>query len=166
MLCSLHTFGAFSDAPADGFCLVDAGLSGNFIYQVRRHDPERHLWVLRSDRILYSVLLTPSVFYENGSQEDEELLQTIYEYDPALVVIEEPRTFSDTPAAQRLRRLVASHGERFRLEKIIPVETNYQAFAGTELKIYRNLIRNPQAREQLELDIPGLDLSLSEETGS
>ena len=41
------------------FTFVDGFLNGDFIYQVRRHDPGRRLWVLRGDKVLYGVLNDP-----------------------------------------------------------------------------------------------------------
>ncbi len=155
-----------ANSGESAFCLVDAGLSGNFVYQIRRHDPHRGLRVLRADRILYSVVLTPDVSYQGGPEDDQEVLGTVFRYDPALILVEEPRAFSDTAAAQSFRRVIASNGERFRLEKVIAVVTNRRALQGIELKIYRSLVRNPDPEESLEIDVPGLGLSLRERGAS
>ena len=137
-------------------CLFDGGLNGNFIYQMRRLDPGRKLWVLRGDKLLYSVLLYAQVGYASTPKNGEDMLATIYKYDPELIVVEEPETFGRIEAAERFRALLARHPERFRLETTIPVETNDKGFGNLELKIYRNLIRNPKPSAELEVEMLAL----------
>ena len=137
-------------------CLFDGGLNGNFIYQMRRLDPGRKLWVLRGDKLLYSVLLYAQVGYASTPKNDEDMLATIYQYDPELIIVEEPQTFGRIEAAARFRALLARHPERFRLETTIPVETNDKGFGNLELKIYRNLIRNPKPSAELEVEMLAL----------
>jgi len=131
-------------------------LNGNFIYQMRRLDPGRKLWVLRGDKLLYSVLLYAQVGYASTPKNGEDMLATIYKYDPELIVVEEPQTFGRIEAAARFRALLARHPERFRLETTIPVETNDKGFGNLELKIYRNLIRNPKPSAELEVEMLAL----------
>jgi hypothetical protein len=141
-------------------CLFDGGLNGNFIYQMRRHDPARKLWVLRGDKILYSVLLYGQVGTAGTPKDDEEMLSTIFKYDPEFIIVEEPETFERIAPAERFRAILRSHRERFGLEATIPVETNDREFANVKLLIYRSLVRNPKPAEHLEVDMLALRRTL------
>ena len=141
-------------------CLFDGGLNGNFVYQMRRQDPGRRLWVLRGDKLLYSVLLYPELGYAGTAKPDEQMLATIFKYDPELIVVEEPQTFGTIEAAERFRDLLARHSERFRLEATFPVESNDSNFKGIQLKIYRNLLRNPNPAKELEVEMLALRRTL------
>lgn len=145
-------------------CLFDGGLNGNFIYQFRRNDPDRKLWVLRGDKLLYSVVLDPELGQPSIEKSDADMLATIFKYDPEYLVVEEPMTFGKIPAADRLRVLLDAHPERFSLETTLPVETNEKHFKGVHLKIYRNIKRNPTPASELEIEM--LTLRRSIRTGA
>jgi hypothetical protein len=141
-------------------CLFDGGLNGNFIYQMRRQDPARKLWVLRGDKILYSVLLYGQVGTAATPKDDEEMIATIFKYDPEFIIVEEPETFERIASAERFRAILQSHPERFGREVTIPVETNDPEFKNVKLLIYRSLIRNPKPAKQLEIDMLALRRTL------
>ncbi len=134
-------------------CFFEGGLNGNFIYQMRRADPKGNLWVLRGDKLLYSVVFYARVGTRENRESDGAMLATLYKYDPDLIVVEEPETFEDLDAAKQFRAILASRPDRFRLEKTISVETNHKKFGDLKLKIYRNLIRNPHPAEQLDVSM-------------
>src|SRR5207248_3206301 len=58
-------------------CLFDEFLGGNFIYQVRRHDPARRLGVLRGDKLFYVVLSEPHGGYEELAGGEADILDLI-----------------------------------------------------------------------------------------
>jgi hypothetical protein len=137
-------------------CLFDSLLHGNFIYHVRRHDPDRRLWVLRGDKLFYSLLSDPHAEYKEYARDKDDILALIYKYDPVFIVVEQPQVCFHMPMADALREVLRDHPERFRLEKTIPLETNYNHFQGVRLEVYRNLVRNPDRDINLEIDMLGL----------
>ena len=141
-------------------CLMDGFLNGGFIYQVRRHDPDRRLSVLRGDKLFYTVLSEPDAGYKGHARGEEEVIALISRYDPELIVVEEPQLYFDLPGARLLRETLRDHPERFRLEKTIPIRSNHFRFAGARLEIWRNTIRNPERSEFLELEMLSIGRSL------
>lgn len=142
-----------SNPGTSPFCLFLGRLNGDFIYQVRRHDRERRLWVLRADKLLYSVLVNPGFGYKQFAEGDEDILATIFKYDPEFIVLEEAPPATQLPVETRLRAVVNGHPERFRLERDIAVETNDLAFAGTRLKVFKNLLRNDDPERRLSVEV-------------
>ena len=141
-------------------CLMDAFLNGAFIYQVRRHDPDRRLWTIRGDKLLYSMLCDPHAGYEEYARVEAEVIALIHRYDPELIIVEEPQIYFDLPGAALLRRVLRDHPERFTLEKSIPIRTNHFRFANARLEIWRNHIRNPNRSEKLEIEMMAIGRSL------
>lgn len=138
-------------------CLFDGGLNGDFIYQIRSHDPARRLQVLRGDRVLYSVLIQPDFGYSEQYKTDPEMIRALSRLDPEYVVVENPPLMKfATPAGERLRGILRTEGDRFKLEKVIPIQTNQGEFKGSQLAIYRNLIRTPGADTLIEFSLPAL----------
>lgn len=129
------------DAPP--FCLFVGRLNGDFIYQIRRHDAARRVWVLRADKLFYSVLVHAQTGYRQYATGETETLELIYKYDPAFLVVEEPPGRAWIEAEDRLRAVIENHPERFRLESEVRLDSNAADFAHTKLKIYRNTFRNP-----------------------
>jgi hypothetical protein len=142
-------------------CFFDGWLDGDFIYQLRRQDPRRRIRVIRGDKLLYSII---SGIREEGyweySRTDEEILDTLFKYDPALIVVES-RAAPELPVAYALRRVLSSHLERFRLETVIPIDTNMPRLRGSSLVVYRNVSRNPSAAKTLEFEMPALGRKLT-----
>src|SRR5947199_3724187 len=152
-----------ANSRASRFTFMDGFLNGDFIYQVRRHDPHRRLWVLRGDKLLYSVLVEPSGGYKEYAGGEEKILATLFRYDPEYLVVEEPQVLFKIPMADRLRRTLAAHPERFERVNSIPVESNVPAFRGVRLDVYRSRLRNPSPERRLSLDMMGLGRSLGTE---
>jgi hypothetical protein len=141
-------------------CLFDGFLNGDFIYQVRRNDPERRLCVLRGDKVFYSMLSDPQAGYEEYVKTQDEVLDLIHRYDPELIVVEEPQIYFDLPAARLLRQTLRDHPDRFQLVKRVPIESNHPTFQGKQLIVYRSRIRNPNRVNMLELKVLGLRRSI------
>jgi 4-amino-4-deoxy-L-arabinose transferase-like glycosyltransferase len=144
-------------------CLFDNYLNGDFIYQMRRLDPERRLWVLRGDKVFYGVQSDPHVAYVEWVRGEADVLKLVTRYDPELLVVEQPQIRDVLPAAETLRRTLREHGERFRLEKVIPIESNVRKYVGKELYVYRNLERNPDRDRDLKVEMLGLGTSIQTE---
>jgi len=139
------------------YCLFDGALNGNFIYQIRSHDPARRLGVLRGDRVLYSVLLQPDFEYTEQYKTDPEMTRALVRLDPEYVVVENPPLIGfANPAGDRLRRILRTERDRFRLERVIPIQTNQAEFKGSDLLVYRNQIRNPGVDSLIEFSLPAL----------
>ncbi len=138
------------DSP---FCLIDTYLEGTLVYYIRLHDLDRRLWVLRADKLFYSVMSDPRYAYVEHVHGKDALLAEIFRYDPELLLIEEPRVGPTLPMADFLRSVIHEHPERFQLEATIPIETNHPTFARVKLNIYRNLLRNPASDHQVNIDM-------------
>jgi uncharacterized membrane protein len=149
-----------ANTHASRFTFMDGFLNGDFIYQVRRHDPGRRLWVLRGDKLLYGVLNDPRSGYQEYAGGENGILSTLYRYDPELIVVEEPQVVFQIPMATRLRQTLAAHPERFSRVKSFPVESDLPAFAGVRLDVYRSLLRNPNPERRLAFGMMGLGRSL------
>jgi hypothetical protein len=141
-------------------CLFDNFLNGNFIFQVRRHDPGRRMLVLRGDKLFYSVLIDPHGPYEEWVKDEKALLERLHAFDPEYLVVEEPQIYGALPGADRLRQALQNHPELFRREKVVELETNHPSFRGHALHIYRKLLRNPQPRTGVEIRMLGLGRDL------
>ncbi|HJX27134.1 MAG TPA: hypothetical protein VJ885_04425, partial [Thermoanaerobaculia bacterium] len=141
---------------ASRFAFMDGYLNGDFIYQVRRHDPERRLWILRGDKLLYGVLMDPRRGYQEHANNKEEVLQALFHYDPELIVVEEPQVDFETPAATRLRETLATHPELFELVREFPIESNVAMYEGVRLNVYRSRLRNPVPARRVSFAMMGL----------
>lgn len=143
------------------FSFMDGFLNGGYIYQVRRHDPHRRHWVLRGDKLLYGVLNDPRGGYQEYAGGEGAILDTLFRYDPELIVVEQPQVAFDVPMARRLRQALAAHPERFERVESFPVESNHPAFAGVRLDVYRSKIRNPAPARRLSFEMMGLGRPLA-----
>lgn len=149
------------------YCLFLGGLDGDFIYQLRRHDLSRKLWILRADKLLFSVLIVPGGDYKRFAKSEQDVLDMIFKYDPEFLIVEKPSLIEqDTPNdvrnrfEEQVRSVVTNHPDRFRLEKEFAVETNDTQFIGRRLALFRNTLRNPEPERHLELNILMLRRSL------
>jgi hypothetical protein len=155
-----HVAANSTDSP---YCLFVGSLNGDFIYQLRRQDPQRRLWVLRADKLLFSVLIVPGVQYKQLAASDEDILATIYKYDPGFIVMEEPRPSEIESAHEeerlrsefesQVRTVISNHPERFSLEKVVAVNTKDPVYQGTSLKVFRNTLRNENPERRLDVEI-------------
>ncbi len=156
------------ESNASPFCLFVGKLNGNFIYQLRRADPARKLWVLRADKILYSVLIVPGMEQRQYAANETEMLAAIYKYDPGFLILEQPQSLAHTSKdeglgsdfEEQVRAVVRNHPERFKLEKEIAVESNHPDYTGMRLQLFRNVYRNEQPEHKLDLPILMLRQSL------
>lgn len=157
-----------ANSSASPFCLFVGRLNGDFVYQLRRLDPQRKLWVLRADKILFSVLIVPGGDSRQFATNEGEMLDTVFKYDPEFIVVEQPATLVlDTPD-ERLRSgyeegfrgALTNHPERFKLEKEIALDSNHHLYRGMRLLVYRNTLRNPNPERRLSMEVLMLRRSL------
>jgi hypothetical protein len=139
-----------------GFCLFDAYLNGNFIYQVRRLDPARRLWVLRGDKLIYSTVVEVTTDYTAYASTHEGIRSLLYRHDPEFIVVEDPPIAARLPAAVMLRDVLRNSPDRYRLERAFPVRSSGRLFDGVRLLVYRSLVRNPAPEPALDLEMLGL----------
>lgn len=143
------------------YCFFVGALNGDFIYQIRRHDPARKLWVLRADKLLFSVLIVPGGDSRQFATGEQEILAAIFKFDPEFLVVElPPQLDQSTETArqrsefeERVRAAIKNHPERFKLEEEIAVDTNDESFRGTRLQVFRNIFRNEHPERRLEMQI-------------
>lgn len=150
-----------ANTDASRFSFMDGYLNGGFIYHVRRHDPGRRLWVLRGDKLLYSVLIDPRRGYREYASGEEDILDLLFQYDPELIVVEEPQVRFEMPVATQLRQTLAAHPERFERVKSFPLETNISRYQGVRLDVYRSKLRNPSPARRVAVDMIGLGRTIS-----
>jgi hypothetical protein len=157
-----------ANSTGSPFCFFVGRLNGNFIYQLRRHDANRHLWVLRADKLLFSTLVNSQVEYKEFTAANDDILALIFKYDPEFIVAEEPQTLNANAVEDqarvdfeaRVRAVLQNHPERFRLEKEIAVDSNDADYRGMRLQVFRNMLRNEQPQRRLEMEILMLRRSL------
>lgn len=141
-------------------CLFDSFLNGDFIYQVRRHDPDRHLCVLRGDKLFYGVLSDPHAAYAEFVKNQQEILDLIYKYDPEYIVVEDPQVYFDLPMGRLFRQTLHDHPQQFERVAEIPIESNLAMFREVKLVIYYNRLRNPNRVKTVEFNMLGLQRSI------
>lgn len=160
-----------NNSSTSPFTLFVGSLNGNFIYQLRRQDGARRLWVLRADKILYNILNLPGVQHKQLAAGEEEILNTIFRYDPEFILIEEAETVIvggtedqwRVDFEKQVRAVVENHPERFRVEKIVAVNSNEPGYRGATLKVFRNILRNENPERHLELELQMLRRSIGTE---
>ena len=157
-----------SNSTNSPFSFFVGRLNGNFIYQLRRHDPNRRLWVLRADKLLFSTLVNSQVEYKQFAGGDEDILATIFKYDPEFIIVEAPQISNSIGVGdearvnfeERVRAVLRNHPERFQLEKEIAIESNDPEYRGMRLQVFRNMLRNERPERRLEMEILMLRQSL------
>ncbi len=130
----------------------DGALSGNFIYQMRHHDPDRSVMVLRGDKLIYGVRSDPAGGYVEWTPRPDQVLDLLHRYDPDWIIIEHPQAlFPNLPGARLLRQTLRDHPDRYEHVRHddVPIRGTHPAFQGVVLEFYRPLTRNPN-RERLK----------------
>jgi hypothetical protein len=141
--------------------LMDGLLNGSFIYHTRQADSARRLWILRGDKLLYSMFSDPNMACTEHVQTEADVLALLHNYDPELIIVEQPQLVYRIRAADLLRETLKTYPDRFRLEFTTPIHSNHHNhFAGARLEIYRKLDRNPNPVRTVELPVFGLGQTL------
>ncbi|MBI4605184.1 MAG: hypothetical protein HY721_24735, partial [Planctomycetes bacterium] len=147
------------------YCLFDGLLNGDFVLQVRTQDPKRSLWVLRGDKLFYSVLSDPHAGYTEFVRTKDELRAELHKYDPELIAVEEPQVRFKLRMATLLREVLQEDAQDFRLERAFEVESNLPMFRGVRILVYRKLVRNPARAQAVELELLGVRRKVSAPVG-
>ena len=125
-------------------------LNGNFVYQMRRADPARRIWTLRGEKLADTLA---SASNETTRPDANQMLAAIYRYSPTYILVERASDPARSANSEWLANLVQQHAERFRLEQRFPIVTNNSEYAGGVILVYRNLVPNPSAAQNVELHI-------------
>jgi len=145
--------------------LMDGVLNGGFIYQIRRHDPERKVQVLRGDKLFYAMLSDPRSGYTQFAADEAELLKLLHDADPEWIVLEQPQLFyMHLHGATLLRETIAKYPERFRLEYVVRIGGNHDEFTTGRLELYRKLDRNPHPIAPSAVPVLGLGRAIGSPT--
>jgi hypothetical protein len=162
----LHGYDAaarYVAANADGQrpILMDGLLNGSFIYHLRQADPARRLWVLRGDKLFYSLFSDPNMACMEYVQTESDVLLLLHQYDPEFIIVEQPQLVYQVHAANLLRQTLQTHPNRFQLVFTTPIHSNHQNhFAGACLAVYRKRDRNPNPLQTVEIPVFGLGQNL------
>ena len=114
---------AVREIPGSGIVLFDGHMSGTMVYELRTHDAERRLCLLRADKLLYASLSDPSHGYIEWAADDATILSRLEEIGPDLILIEEPRARVDNPMAKKLRTLLKS-SNKYIAVAVFPIANN------------------------------------------
>ena len=68
----------------------------------------RKLWVLRGDKLFYSMLSEPAAGYKDHAHSEEEVLALLAKFDPEWIVVEDPQVHYELPGATMLRAVLAA----------------------------------------------------------
>jgi len=115
--------------------------SGFFAFFIRKHDPERKLVVLRSDKLLTTSYLT-HLDVEERIERPDEIYDILRRYGTRYVVIEDRP--SESRVLEWLRQEV--HSSRFIERKRIPFVTSDRRLRSTSLAIYEFVAHTPPDR--------------------
>jgi len=142
--------------------LVDGEFAGSLVYHTRLHDPDRKVWVLRADKVIYNQFSDPSTGYRQYAHTEAEVLELLEKWDPEFVVVEDPQPDFHRVAGSELlqQTLRANSGEDKPYEQLepIPVRSNYDHVTepGATLVMYRKRHRNPATTTDIQIEIIGL----------
>jgi hypothetical protein len=125
--------------------------NGNFIFDIRRNDPERRAVVVRGDKVLASSALHPDHLLEEHATNAEEIRRILDDLGLNYFVIDKKADFGIKPYVI-LREVLKS--DDFVEVKRIPIESNYRWLKGEEIVIYRRKVPLSGTDESLRLKLP------------
>jgi len=132
--------------------LIHSYSNGTFTYFVRREDPERRLFVLRSGKLFSASSIMPnsrSIVYAESREDLREILGA-HGID---LVVADSRDFTNLPIQQEFLEYLDS--EDFELVHSIPIESNAPRYEDQSLNVYRFVGRGEVApAETLRLALP------------
>jgi hypothetical protein len=142
--------------PKGDTVLFEGVHNGNFIFNVRKHDPEKKQIILRGTKLLVSFPVTP----EWGVDEHVKTEQDIYRYLDSLgtkYVVIEDKEFMNIPAFKMLREMLNS--DNFNLVRKFRLDTNVDQFKDVSLLVYeyKKDVRITEDQIDIRLPIVGRD---------
>ena len=147
-------------AQADpGVTLFAGKHDGNFIFNVRRMDPNRETVTLRADKVLVSMAVHKYFGTTSHVKTADDILDLIDRYGVGTIVIEKP----DIVRLPEFELLAGTlNGPQFELLAEMPLDTNLAEYAGLTLQIFRYLDKKQRSSGKLVIPLPhmGLDIEL------
>jgi len=116
--------------------------TGYFVFFVRKHDPQREMIVIRSDKLLTTSRMD-TVDFERRINRREEILPLLQRYGVGYVVVENVQ-YPDGPL-QWLQQVVRTSS--FDLRRQIPIESRDPRLNGATLSVYEFRDRTPADRD-------------------
>ena len=133
--------------------------TGYFAFFVRKHDPARHLVVLRSDEV-YTTSLMARPDFEDRIERREEIYSVLHQFGTCYVVIEDAPSRSHV--LEWLREELKS--PRFSERRRIPIGSTDPRLRGTSLAVFELVDHtppDPNAVLSLHMPIVGQSLTVA-----
>jgi hypothetical protein len=134
------------EAKHPGVVLYDGNLAANFIFFMRRFDPDMHAYLMR--KALYVTLVDRHFSSEELARNRSDIETILNNYGVKYIVVEQnvPLHF---PVQRTLRRLLLS--PQFDRIGEFPIETNLAYLKNAKLEIYRNRQAAPPLKKQYRI---------------
>ncbi len=146
-----------ADRPGGATVLVDGEWDGEFVFWMRKYDPQRRI-VLRGSKVLYTFASYKTIGFRAFAETEEQILDVLRRYGTHYVVVEN-HDEQATVSGSRLRQLV--RGERFERLAHIPLVDSQGALGSTHLDVYYFREAPEPTAASLELQFPGLNQSIT-----
>jgi len=140
--------------------LFNGYYNANFIFFARKHDTQKKAWVLRGSKLFYSVFINPVTASETYAETADDVVSIIDSYGPEYIVVENRNWSPLLPVNDLVLKTLASHPERYELEKSIPVKSYPGGVSENALLIYRNRGPKSSAEKYARFRIMILDRDL------
>lgn len=114
-------------------------LEGNFIFFVRKYDPDRGMSVKKSHRIFIAEHHVSGKRRKTFVTEQEQILSVIMAFNPKYIVLENFSENHFDPLINDTHKTIQSNSRLFVLEKTFPIQTNRYWRNDGNLLIYRNV---------------------------
>ncbi len=88
-----------------------------------------------------------------AAQSDDDILATIYKYDPEFIVAEQAQPADALPVENQVRDVLNHRTDRFQVEQVINIESNDPTLGGKQIKVFRNLQRNRDPERRLDVNL-------------
>jgi hypothetical protein len=137
--------------------LVDAWNNGYFTFFMRKHDPERKLFVLRGDKLFTSSAIEATTWLKIHANTEEDILGILNKNNVHLVVVEE-RDYTGVRIHKIFRNML--RGNNFRLRASIPIRSNLGRFSDQSLKIYEFTGSTNSKPGDLNMELPVIGKSI------
>lgn len=146
-----------SKRPDGTTVLVDGEWDGEFVFWMRKFDPQRRI-VLRGSKVLYTFASYKTIGFRSFAETEEQILDLLRRYGTHYIVVEN-HDEQATVAGSRLRQLLRS--ERFERLAHLPLVDSQGALGSTHLDVYYFREAPTPTAASLELQFPGLNQSIS-----
>lgn len=145
-----------SRLPNSGTILFAGKHDGNFIFHLRRLDPDRQRVILRADKLLVDMSVHKYFGVRSHVTSQADVHRILNDHWVRWIVIES-RDLVGLNEFKLLQETMKSTD--FRLVAKIPIETNVPEYQGTEIVIYENLGLELPRDGRVRINYPILDKS-------